>query len=510
MAQDIADGESVEVPGSGSNVYTLKNTGGVYSCTCPAWRHQGTPIERRSCKHLKRYRGDDAEKERCGAEHFTPSKPKSDKEESAPKLLLAHKWDNAMDLTGWWMSEKLDGVRAYWNGSTFLSRLGNEFMAPKWFTKDLGDEPLDGELWLDRGEFQRCVSIVRRQDRSDHWKKLQFLVFDAPGHDAHFEDRVAWLKEKVADHPYANAVEHVKCESTKHLEDELARVEGLGGEGLMMRQPQSKYVHGRSTTLLKVKTFHDAEGVVVGYVAGKGKHKGRTGALVCELEDGTRFHVGTGMSDKERENPPDVGTVITFRCQELTKAGVPRFPSYVGERVDVKLKAPSLTGGKAKKGPPKGTQPKSGKAKTTQSPRAKKGPELRRGDARFRIRRRGDELRIRVSLESAEDANAELERIVAQALASGWSKDDDDVPKKKKNGEAKKSSEGARYFEMVSGKSEKFWEITMSGNEHTVRYGRIGANGAVRTKTFVSEAAMTESAEKLIASKVGKGYVEKA
>lgn len=46
------------------------------------------------------------------------------------------------------------------------------------------------------------------------------------------------------------------------------------------------------------------------------------------------FNVGTGLSDKLRKNPPAIGAIITYRFQELTKDGVPRFPSYIGEAID--------------------------------------------------------------------------------------------------------------------------------------------------------------------------------
>jgi DNA ligase len=104
----------------------------------------------------------------------------------------------------------------------------------------------------------------------------------------------------------------------------------------MLRQPGSAYEAGRSSTLLKVKTFRDAEATVIGHQAGAGKHKGRLGALLVRLADGTEFAVGTGFTDKERGAPPPVGSIITFRYQELSNAGVPRFPSYVGVRIDVK------------------------------------------------------------------------------------------------------------------------------------------------------------------------------
>src|SRR5512137_877373 len=109
---DLPDGESIAMQGSGAKPYILKNLGGVYSCTCPAWRNQSAPIERRTCKHLRKLRGEEAERERLGAE--LPARPTAPdgEEKDGPPLLLAQTWDNAADLTGWWMSEKLDGVRA--------------------------------------------------------------------------------------------------------------------------------------------------------------------------------------------------------------------------------------------------------------------------------------------------------------------------------------------------------------------------------------------------------------
>lgn len=178
---DLEDGQTTEMKGSGTKPYLLKNTGGVYSCSCPAWRNQSNPIEQRTCKHLRKLRGDAAEEARIGG--ALPQKPVpsggEEEGEAGPPLLLAHSWDNAADLAGWWMSEKLDGVRAYWNGKQFLSRLGNLFHAPEWFVEGMPDVPLDGELWIDRKKFQRTVSIVRRQDKTDLWQEVRYLVFDA-------------------------------------------------------------------------------------------------------------------------------------------------------------------------------------------------------------------------------------------------------------------------------------------------------------------------------------------
>src|SRR3954469_3548261 len=217
--------------GSGAKPYVLRNVGGVYSCTCPAWRNQSVAIERRTCKHLRKLRGDAAEQARVGAD--LPPRPETgtqgDGDRVGPPVLLAERWDNATDLAGWWMSEKLDGVRAFWDGKALISRLGNPFHAPDWFLAGLPPTPLDGELWIGRKAFQRTVGVVRRQDRSDHWKEVAFVVFDAPSAPGPFEERLAFVRDHVARHrpPHARAHQHTVCEGPDQLKAELGRVEAL-------------------------------------------------------------------------------------------------------------------------------------------------------------------------------------------------------------------------------------------------------------------------------------------
>ena len=236
-----------------------------------------------------------------------------------------------MDPKGYHLSEKLDGVRAFWDGSSSSPEKGNRYHAPAWFTAGLPLEPLDGELWIGRKKFQRTVSIVRRHDEPDSWKEVRFLVFDAPAEEGPFEKRLKLINTimEINRPPYARAHEHVVCAGHEHLQGELARIEALSGEGLMLRQPGSAYVAGRSSTLLKVKRFHDAEARVIGHEPGTGKHKGRLGALLVQMANGTRFAVGTGFTDKERESPVPIGATITFKYQELSDGGVPRFPSFL-------------------------------------------------------------------------------------------------------------------------------------------------------------------------------------
>ena len=151
-----------------------------------------------------------------------------------------------------------------------------------------------------------------------------------------FEKHIRFVEQTLTNPglKFAIAHHHAPCKDIACLRAELARIEALGGEGLMLREPGSKYVAGRSSTLLKVKSFKDDDAVVIGHQGGAGKHKGRLGTLLVPLANGTEFAVGTGFSDRERSDPPAIGSTITFRYQELSEGGVPRFPSYLPVRED--------------------------------------------------------------------------------------------------------------------------------------------------------------------------------
>src|SRR5262249_28272813 len=157
-------------------------------------------------------------------------------------------------------------------------------------------------------------SIIRRQDQNGLWKEIRFLVFDAPALAGPFEERLEFVRGRLIEHrpPFAEAHPQSRCTGLGHLREEPAPSETPGGEGLMLRQPGSAYEVGRSLTLLKVKRFHDAEARVIAHQPGTGRHRGRLGALLVQLADGTQFAVGTGFSDAERESPPTVGSTITF------------------------------------------------------------------------------------------------------------------------------------------------------------------------------------------------------
>jgi DNA ligase-1 len=252
-------------------------------------------------------------------------------------VLLAKKWNPKNDPTGWWMSEKLDGVRAYWNGTAFVSRLGNVFAAPAWYRAAMPRTTLDGELWCGRGAFQDTVSIVRSH-ADKGWSKVVYRVFDAPDMTAPFEERMNALRVTMphAAHddagPNVSLVSQTECDGVEYLCEMMAFILKQGGEGVMLRQPGSLYHFGRHASLLKVKQFADAEGTVLAHEPGKGKHVGRLGALVMRADNGATFNCGTGFTDAEREAPPPVGARVTYSYQELTRDGVPRFPAFIATR----------------------------------------------------------------------------------------------------------------------------------------------------------------------------------
>ncbi len=248
--------------------------------------------------------------------------------------MLAHRWDQKLDIKGWWMSEKLDGVRGYWTGKELVSRSGSPFHVPKWFTRNFPSTSLDGELWIGRQQFSELVSIVRQKRDDAEWKKVRYFIFDAPQIEGGFEKRLDFARRWFQEHPnpFAGVIKQQICESEKHLRRKLMEIESLGGEGMMLRKPDSPYTFGRSYDSLKVKTHEDTEATVIRHLPGSGKNTGRLGSLLVELPNGIQFAIGSGFSDKERNNPPPVGSIITFKYYSFYKSGIPRFASFLRVR----------------------------------------------------------------------------------------------------------------------------------------------------------------------------------
>ncbi|PAV25500.1 DNA ligase [Tamilnaduibacter salinus] len=252
-----------------------------------------------------------------------------------PDLPLANVYEGDADLSAYLVSEKYDGFRAFWTGQRFLSRRGNPYHAPDWFTEPLPDRPMDGELWMGRGRFAELSGAVRKDEPVDReWRSIRFMVFDLPVRDMPFRDRLMTLKSLVraADTPHLKLVKQQPVGDREALAARLDQVVDAGGEGLMLKRADSLYHAGRSDDLLKVKRHRDAEAEVIRSLPGEGQFEGMMGSLLVELENGRRMRIGTGFSHAERENPPEPGAVITYRYYGRTSTGLPRFASFMRVR----------------------------------------------------------------------------------------------------------------------------------------------------------------------------------
>ena len=339
---------------------------------------------------------------------------KPTKSSHAITVTLAEKWDEKKDPAGYYMSEKLDGMRCVWDGEKLMSRNGKEIFAPQELIQQLPPLPLDGELFLGRGKFQSCMKVVRSQSTSlEDWDNIKYMVFDAPTVPGPFKTRLEQAKlaikgvgrvrvprgdlpdeyrcpitlnamvdpclaadghsyerraierwfaahgtspltnerldstEVRPNHALRNAIvrfwdecddqenawiqvlDQQICQGPDHVLSELKSVLEKGGEGVMLKHPTNHYKEGRTWDLMKVKQFHDDEAQIIGYKNGKGKNEGKVGSLQCRNKEGKEFYVGSGLDEHLRDHPPEIGTWITYRYQEKTLRGIPRFPTFV-------------------------------------------------------------------------------------------------------------------------------------------------------------------------------------
>lgn len=234
-------------------------------------------------------------------------------------------WENQL------VSEKLDGIRAIWTGSTLQTRQGVRIFAPDWFTQDLPDFPVEGELWAGRGQFELVLSTVMDDvpDR-DQWKSIQFMIFDFPTNMGDFSARyqalIDYVKSKNV--PHIQYITHAQARNEQEVMSRLKKLVKAGGEGLILRDKKGVYHAGRDAGVVKLKITDDAEAKIIGYVAGKGKYKGQMGSLLVKMLNGLTFKIGTGFTDEQRRNPPEIGTTITYRYNGYTKNGIPKFARF--------------------------------------------------------------------------------------------------------------------------------------------------------------------------------------
>ena len=262
--------------------------------------------------------------------------PRASHAEARP-LMLANIYRPELPLADYWVSEKYDGVRAYWDGAQLWTRQGHRIHAPAWFTAGWPTQPLDGELWAGRGKFTAASSAVARDTpEDDAWRELRYMVFDLPTHPGHFDQRLAELQRVLATHPnqWLQAVPQHKVANEAALQTLLRNTVRQGGEGLMLHRGASLYRGERNDDLLKLKQHLDAEATVIAHLPGKGKYQGMLGALQVQTPQGLTFKLGSGLRDADRASPPPIGSQVTYRYLGLHPDGAPRFASFVRVRQD--------------------------------------------------------------------------------------------------------------------------------------------------------------------------------
>lgn len=234
------------------------------------------------------------------------------------------------------MSEKLDGIRALWDGKRLTTRNGNILAAPEWFLKNLPPFPLDGELWTQRKDFENIQSIVMKKLPHPGWTQLTYNIFDVPERKGGLKTRLKTLEDWLTqtNPPFLRIVPQIECRSKTDLHEFHKKIEALGGEGVVVRDPHAPYIHGRSATALKIKHFDDAECTVLRLHRGKGKYANMLGSFTCKLSNGITFKIGTGLTDVHRKNPPQPGEIVTFKHQGWTARGKPRFPIFLRIRME--------------------------------------------------------------------------------------------------------------------------------------------------------------------------------
>jgi DNA ligase 1 len=166
------------------------------------------------------------------------------------------------------------------------------------------------------------------------WLNITYQIFELPSAKGSFEARYKQMQKivKQANSPHLKVITQYRIKDEAELNKKLKQVVASGGEGLMLHRADAVYSTGRTDVLLKLKLLLDAEATVIAHLPGKGKYAGKLGALLVEAQDGIRFKLGTGFSDAQRENPPNIGSTITYTYRDKTKNGKPKFASFLRAR----------------------------------------------------------------------------------------------------------------------------------------------------------------------------------
>eukprot|EP01124_Arcella_intermedia_P027360 TRINITY_DN5339_c0_g3_i1.p1 TRINITY_DN5339_c0_g3~~TRINITY_DN5339_c0_g3_i1.p1 ORF type:complete len:295 (-),score=48.24 TRINITY_DN5339_c0_g3_i1:43-927(-) len=223
-------------------------------------------------------------------------------------MMHGQDWNGEQDLTGWYISEKLDGFRAFWDGSKLISKNGNPLSVPLEFTRCLpSDVCLDGELWSGYDGISRLLSLLRAPSHHNelHWKNVKFCVFDAPMHPGSYPERHSFASKSISGSgPHVCSIPIQRCLGLPHLKATLQEVTQKKGEGLMLYHPEAPHTPGRTSNLLKVKAYSEEDVKLL-------QCNPNSYSFLCEQKNGATCTVK--CSGWDYMNPPAPGTILTVK-----------------------------------------------------------------------------------------------------------------------------------------------------------------------------------------------------
>jgi len=248
----------------------------------------------------------------------------------------------ACNPTGWYMSEKLDGMKGRWIGGAFVTRSGQKIEAPDWFIKLLPEFDVDGELYFGKNSFHRTGSL-RSTSNSKSWEQVVFNIFDVIDYKLTWLERQQKLIEEIKDSDTVKLVRWKKIKSLQHLEEKYQKIVANFGEGIVLADPWGLYQDGHVNQILKYKAVQDCEAVIIGYRTDDNETR-LASFDVHPINEQTQkpntkitFNIGTGLKVTQRYNFRErfpIGTVVTYTYELMGKNGKPRTPVFKGKRAD--------------------------------------------------------------------------------------------------------------------------------------------------------------------------------
>jgi DNA ligase-1 len=282
---------------------------------------------------------------------------------------------------GWYWSEKYDGIKARYINGKLYTRAGQLLPAPDSFLAQLPQGNFDGELFLGNQQFFETAAL--RVKNHNVWQRVKYMIFDL------IDFEKTWLERQIAlleciipsdvsehedekndktlsksntkqfslsdngnlvlhcDRPIATQIYLVQWQeitSIAQLDTEFNRVIQQGGEGLVLADPQGKYIAGHSDCIVKYKAHNDNEAVVTDY---RCDENGRLVSLrvkacvQCYKSSNNckevYFNIGIGLKNEERYKYRElfpIGSIVSYSFQLQNSQGVPRTPVLRGIRID--------------------------------------------------------------------------------------------------------------------------------------------------------------------------------